>query len=232
MTKNRKQLYAILAVVAVLFTVIAFAAPFKINAVFIISYLCGLTALGLQIPFFKAAFEDKESLKSKVLGFPVFRVGYIYLGIQLVLSLILMLLSSTIAAFPTWIAVILCAIVLCGALVCGMSADIARNAVERVEQSSAVDTTFMNDMRSRTAVFVSRESDSENKAVLQRLAENFRYADPVSSEGTANADHALEQAVAMLEAAVIAGEDITKHCAEVQTALDERNTVAKMSKRR
>ena len=232
MTKQQKQLYTILVVSAVLFTVIVFAAPFRINAVFIISYLCELIALSLQIPFFKAAFENKDSLKSKVLGFPVFRVGYIYLGIQTVLSLLLIILSTAIVAFPVWIAVILCALVLCGAVICGMTADIARDTVERVEQSSAVNTAFMMEMRTRSAQLINKASDNNIKAELQKLADNIRFADPVSNDKTANADNALDMAMSQLETAVMNGtDDITDLCRNVQMALDDRNTAAKMSKR-
>ncbi|MBP0954315.1 MAG: hypothetical protein J6M90_01570 [Oscillospiraceae bacterium] len=232
MTKNRNQIYLIFAAIAVLFTVIAFAVPFNRNAVFFISYVFGLAAIALQIPFFKAAFDNRESIRSKVLGFPVFRVGYIYLGVQLVLSLLLMILSTAVPVFPVWAAVVLCAIVVCGAFICGMGADIARDAVERVEQTASVNTSAMMDMRSRSSVLASRVADADVKKALQSLADNFRFADPVSSEGTENADRNLDNALAALESAVTdRTDDIAELCANVQNALDERNTIAKMRKR-
>ena len=92
MQKRQKQLAAILAIVAVVFTVAVFLIPFPKDGVFWIAYAAEIIALALQILFFKAAFDNDEELKSKVLGFPVIRVGYLYLGIQTVVSLALLAL--------------------------------------------------------------------------------------------------------------------------------------------
>ena len=93
MSKRRKTLLLVLLVIAVIFSGVAFIISFPKGGVFWIAYIAELIAVGLQIPVFKIAFDEQETMRSKVLGFPVFRVGYLYLGVQTALSLALFALG-------------------------------------------------------------------------------------------------------------------------------------------
>lgn len=228
MTKQNRAI-VILVVIAVVFSVIAFAVPFPKTAVFWIAYLAELAALTLQIPIFKMAFDGKETPNSKVLGFPVFRVGYIYLGVQTVLSLIFFGLAFT--SIPVWIEAVLFVIVLGGAIVCSMAADIAREEVEQIEYKQAVDTSLMTELRTRSAQLVNRTNDASLKKQLESLAEAIRYSDPVSSPAIAADERKLLAAFERLEQAISAnGENVSQVCDEVQAALKVRNAACKMNK--
>ncbi|MCD8219639.1 MAG: hypothetical protein LUC50_04655 [Ruminococcus sp.] len=99
-TKRTKQTLAILATILIVFTVIVFVIPFHKGGTFWIAYLAEVVAIAAQIPIFKLAYDNAKDLKSKVLGFPIFQVGYLCLGIQTVASVILFVLSGVIAKFP------------------------------------------------------------------------------------------------------------------------------------
>ncbi len=225
---NKKTL-TILAVTAVMFSLVAFLVPFEREEVFWIAYLAELAAIALQIVFFKTAFDGLQQLRSRVLGFPVARVRYIYLAVQTVLSLALFCFGWI--PIPTWTAVLACALVLGFAIICGISAEIAREHVEALEQASAADTSLMQSLRTRSAQLVTLTSDAGTKKQLEALAESLRFSDPVSSPAILAEEQALVQAVARLEGAAAVGGDLTQLINDANTALERRNTACKMRKR-
>lgn len=228
MTKKSREIIS-LAVAAVIFSVIAFAVPFPKNATFLTAYIAELIALVLQIPIFKIAFDGKDAPNSKILGFPVLRVGYIYLGIQTVLSLIFFGLAFT--PVPAWIAAVVCVIVLGGAIICSIAAEIAREEVEQIEYKQTVDTSLMTDLRTRSAQLANRTNDLPLKKQLEKLAENIRFSDPVSSPSIAADEHKLLSMFEQLEQAVaVNGENVSRVCDEVQAALEERNVACRVNK--
>ena len=145
LNKRQKQFIFILIIMAVVFSVLAFAIPFPKKSVFWITWIFEMLAFLLQIPIFKIAFDNANELKSKFLGFPIFRVGYIYLGVQTALSLSLFALGF-IPKFPFWLAFILCVVVLAGGLICSITAEIARDEIREIETEQKKDTSFMNNL--------------------------------------------------------------------------------------
>ncbi|MDE6005189.1 MAG: hypothetical protein K2G88_07360 [Oscillospiraceae bacterium] len=232
MSKKRKQSIN-LAIIAIVFSIIVFFIPFPKGATFWIAYIAELIALVLQIPIFKLAYSNVNDLKSKVLGFPVFRVGYIYLGVQTTVSLILFALGF-IKNFPLWISVVLCVIILAMALVCSMATDMARDTVTEIEATQAVDTHLIKEHRLKSQQLVSKTNDSELRKKLEQLAENFSYSDPVSSPSIFDAERKLTDCFAELELAVI-NDDTAKAselCKAVEIALNDRNMACKLNKQR
>ncbi len=229
MTLRRNKAVIILVVIAAVFSVIAFAVPFPKGGVFWTAYIAEIVALALQIPIFKTAFDGADTPKSNFLGFPVFRVGYIYLGVQTVLSLTLFALGFT--PLPTWAAVIMCVIVLGAALVCSIAADIARKQVTLTEQNQTDTTAYMTSLRTRSVQLVNKAGDTKLKTALERLAENIQYSDPVNSQATADCEAALDAAFKQLETAVSTNDTNAEElCRRVQTALDDRNAACKAGK--
>ena len=87
MKKNIKG-YIILAILLVVFSVIAFAAPFSMKAPFWIAYVCGVIAIAFQLYVFNVAFANGEDVKSRFYGFPIAKIGVVYMIVQLIVSLI------------------------------------------------------------------------------------------------------------------------------------------------
>lgn len=233
MNKRTKQTILILVLTAVAYSILVFALPFRFCASFFIAYAAELVAIGSMIPIFKIAFENAETLKSKVYGFPVARIGYIYLGIQTVVSLLLTILSTVIVSFPAWIAIVLCSLILIAAWVGCIAADIARDEVEKIEQQTTVDTAFIKQMRVKSKSLAAKTADSARKAELEKIAEKFQFSDPVSSEQTAAYDSQIATAFQGLENAVINGEDSAMaQCKTLIDLIEERNMVCKASKKK
>lgn len=233
MKNIRTQVVAVLLIVAALFSAAAFLIPFeKDEPTFWIGYIAELIAIAVQIPVFKLAYPVGTDLKSKVLGYPLFKIGVSYLVVQTILSFVIIALGSG-GDFPVWLAFLLCLIVLGVAVLFGMSANMARTAITNLEAATAVDTQLMKSMALRAKNLVNKTSDPALQRELNKLAEKITYSDPVSSPAIADAEYRLSSMFGQLEAAVgtsQSGEALIELCKSVNIALDDRNTACKASK--
>ena len=133
---------------------------------------------------------------------------------------------------PAWITAVVCVLVLGIMLVCSITADIARQTVQKIEQTTKADTNLMVSLRTRSSQLVNRANDPALKKELERLAENIRYSDPVSSSAITGEEQRLVSALTQLESAVASGDSqAIELCRTVQAALDDRNSACKMNKR-
>ncbi|MCQ2496026.1 MAG: signal peptidase complex subunit 1 family protein [Lachnospiraceae bacterium] len=231
MNKNRNRGFAILAIIIVIFSVIAFVVPFSKNSGFWCSYIFGVIAVLMQLYVFRVAFRDEDA-KSRFYGFPIAKIGFIYLVVQLAVSLAGMLLSTFVSAFPNWIIIVLNIIILGAAAIGCITAETMRDEVEKQDIKLKKDVSVMRDLRSVISSVASTCEDSAVKKNLDALAEEFRYSDPVSNEATEEIERDMMAVANEMQAAVAAGhpEKITALCRDLKGMLAERNRVCKVSK--
>ena len=223
MNKNRVRFYIILAIVLAIFSAIAFAAPFGHSVVFWLSYVFGVVSIAVQAYSWPKAFSG-EGARSKVYGFPIARVTTIYMLVQLILSLIFMIAGAKV---PVWIPVILY-VVLLGLAVIGLIAvEVTRDEVERQETVKEVNTGKMKALRAKASAIAASCNDQEKKKALMKLAEAFRYSDPVSSDATQKLEMKLEVLMDELQESV--NIELVK---KIESVLSERNQLCILSKKR
>lgn len=232
MNKKVKQILTILAILATAFIIISFVLPVKKGIIFFISLIFGLISFAIQIPVFKLAFDKCETLKSKILGFPVFRVGYIYLATQITASIIFYIIGTASKKFPVGIEIAIFVLILFGALICSISADMARNEVERIEEEQIKNTETIKNLRIRSANAVNMTNDSILKKELEKLADDFRYSDPMSVGPVAEIDFNIEITFSELEKELNAGnaDSALSVCQKLRTDISQRNIICKNSK--
>lgn len=232
MNKKQKQTAVILLIAVVVLSVIVFVIPFKKGGTFWVAYISEILAIALQIPIFKLAYNNTADLKSKVLGFPVFRVGYIYLITQTVASIILFALGGIFESLPIWISIIICMLILAIAIVCSIATDIARDEVVRIEETQHADTRFIMEMRVRSKNITNKTIDTVLKKKLEDLAEAFKYSDPVSSESLKSQEEKIATKFNVLDEYVSANdkERSEKLCTEIQQLLNDRNNICRLNK--
>ena len=137
---------------------------------------------------FKISFHNGESVRSKFYGFPIARIGVLYLAVQLVLCLLFMPLAQWV---PAWVSTIVFVVVFAVSAVGCIAADIMRDEVERQDVKLKKDVSSMRSMQSRANALVSQCEATELKAELQKLAEDFRYSDPVSNDAVVDVEASL-----------------------------------------
>ncbi|MCH5257064.1 MAG: hypothetical protein J1D87_07205 [Lachnospiraceae bacterium] len=228
MKKNIIRGYIILAIIFVLFSVITIAIPFqKNNANFWLAYIFTIIAIAFQIYVFKLAFSNKE-LKSKFYGFPIARIGVIYLILQMILSILEMALSTVI---PIWVSIILNMVVVSFAGIGCIATDAMKEEIEKQDEQLQKNVTNMRTLQSLTLSLVN-QADNKTKRVIQDLADEFRYSDPVSCAQSISLENELSNMVNELQKALIDNdfESAGVICTKVSGVLSERNRVCKLNK--
>lgn len=232
MKKNDIRGFIILAIVFVIFSVIAFAVPFEMNAGFWMSYVFGVIAIAVQAYVFTVAFKNGEDAKSRFYGFPIAKIGIMYLLVQMVVSLLGMILSSFVPTFPNWVLIIVDVIILGIAAIGCITAETMRDEIEKQDVTLKKDVSNMRKLQSLTASFVDMSQDDSVKKTLQDMADEFRYSDPVSLNDTIELENELESIVGEVQRALIDGdvEAVNGLCMRAKASLAERNRVCKLGK--
>ena len=230
MSKNRIRFYVSLAIVFVIFTVIAFVVPFEHNAVFWLSYAFGVIALAAQLYSYHAAFGG-EGPRSKFYGFPIARLSTIFLAIQLALSLLFMILGLA-AAVPVWIPLLLYVLLLAAAALGFIAADATKEEIERQDTVHKARVDTMRALQSKSAFIAGQCDDGETKKALNKLAESFRFSDPVSSDALSNIEASLNALVDELQSAVMEKDYASAQtlCARIEATLADRNRLSRLNK--
>ena len=228
-SKNMTRIDITLAVVLAVFCVLSFAIPFFKNSVFWISLIAGVVAIGVQAYVMRSAFAKGDGIRSKFYGWPIARVGVVYMAAQLVLSLVFMALSRWV---PTWAALVLYAILLGAAAVGFIAVEATRDEIERQDVKLKKDVRRMRALQSKAASLVEQCDDSATKAVLEQLSDVLHYSDPVSNETTVALEDELVNYVDELQNALTQGEfeTVTALCKKTMPILTQRNQLCKQNK--
>ena len=230
LSKNAKRFLIIIGLSLVAFNVIAFVVPFSRTAVFWIGYGFGMLAILAQIIVIKLAFDGAESIRSKFYGFPIARIGVIYLIAQVLLSIVAMALGMIILP---WIPAVLFTVMLVAAAAGLVSADAVRDEVERQDEKIVKDVSRMRSLQSKMNVLISQSDVSgELKTELDKLADSIKYSDPVSSSATEQIEDELNFNIEELQKAIVDGENESALtiCKKTSGILAERNRLCKLNK--
>ncbi|MBR3032239.1 MAG: TIGR04086 family membrane protein [Clostridiales bacterium] len=229
MSKNGVRGYIVVAILLALFSVIAFAAPFSMTSTFWIAYVSGVIAILLQIYVFSISFSKGKGAKSKFYGFPIARIGVVYLIVQFALSIIEMIFADDI---PAWVAIIINVIVFAIAAIGCIAADLVRDEVVRQDVQVKANISNIRSLQALSAGLPGMCSDEALKKDLQKLADEFKYSDPVSSDATKALEADMAVQLNDLKNALGNGDyDAARsYCGKLLSGLSERNRVCKLNK--
>ena len=230
LNEKEKKGVLVLALLFVVYTLIVLAVPFAKGGMFWFTYLFTAVAFGVQAYVFKLSFEKEAGAKSKFYGFPIARVGVLYLAVQIVLGLVFMALA---AVAPVWLALVLYLALLVAAAVGVIATDSIRDEVERQDTQLKKDVATMRALQSKAAALPARCEDATAKASLEKLAEEFRYSDPVSAPALADLETDMAATMEELSAAVTDGDNaaVLALCKKISATLAERNRLCKLNKK-
>ncbi len=229
MKNNIIRSVAILAIVIVVFSVIAFVLPLEHTAVFWLAYFFGLISVGVFAYSLYAGFVRGDVKRSRLYGFPVVRIGAVYMAAQLILSLVFMLLLFWV---EYWLATIVFILALAIAALGLITGEAVREEIEQQDEQLKKDVKTIRTLQSKARSLVSLCQDGDTAAVLQAFSDDLQYSDPVSGEALTNIEMELSAMIDDIQMAVLqadyAGTKIlTKKAAAV---LNERNRLCKLNK--
>ena len=225
MKKDTIRAIVVAVITFVIYNLIAFVIPFAHTAAFWISYGFTLAAFAVVCASIYIAFIKNPDAKSRFYGFPIARIGVLYGGAQLIVSLLVMALALWV---PWWIPTLVYAIDLGAAIIGLISAETVVAEIQAQDVKLKKDVSLMRLLQSKVSQIASQGED----AALTALAEEFRYSDPVSSDAIADAEADLAAAVDQLQAAFVDGDQdaMAQLCRKATALLAERNRLCKLNK--
>ena len=202
--KKKKSAVAVYGIAAVVFILIFLVIPFSKPAASWIMFAFSIIsfAAGLGISWY--AFGKSETLVSKFYGYPVFRIGFIYTAVQLILSIVVFIIGAFVN-LPYWIGLVLSVLLLGMAAIGVIAADNARDYIEEIDVKTAAATKTVSKFNNDIADILDLCKDETVKAPLQKLVTKFRYSDPVSIPETKEKEEEIEAELAVLKELVAAG---------------------------
>lgn len=229
MKKNAIRGCIVLAILLAVFCVIAFAIPFAHTATFWVGLGFGVFAIVFQLYIFKLSSTCDGDARSRFYGFPIARIGVYYLVGQLMASLVEMALAKAIpVGVPLVINIILAALAVIGCI----TVDTMRDEIARQDMKLKKNVSMMRELQSLSASLVGQCDDESLKRMLQKIADEFRYSDPVSSEKTLEIEEDMLSRLedirqALTEGDTDGGKDL---CDKLIGRLVERNHICSVSK--
>ncbi len=212
--KLTKHAWIIWGISLAVVLVLMIAIPFARTAAWWIGAACTVTMFGLCAFTFHLAFHKGENTESKLLGWPIFKVGYTALIAQVIVGGILMGIASF---CPVWPAVIAEVLVFAAAGVCLTVKEASRTVVTNSESNVQEKTMGWKSIRAKANALAA----SSGNAAMKKLAEEIRYADPMPTEMDGQIAEALEKMT----------EDVTEeNVAKVMQMVRERKELSKESK--
>ncbi|MCR5201796.1 MAG: hypothetical protein K6D02_01695 [Lachnospiraceae bacterium] len=242
---NKKQISLIIvyAILFVVFNVVYFAAPFTKTAGTWVMYVFSLISIvvGLIITMYAFWNTDdsddlmsrEQGLQSKVYGFPIFRIGIIYVVLQLCISVVIFAIGHFINV-PAWVGIIISVILLGVALIGVIATDNVRDMVQETERVTYEKTKKMKSFKLDFDGIVTYAKDPELKNKLEKLAEKVKYSDPVSSDELEEIEAELQSETDALRSLVKSGEvaEASEKADFVTNLLEDRNRRCKAGKGR
>lgn len=183
--KLDKHAWILWGIALIVTIVLMILIPFAYTATWWIAACCTVLMFGLCAFTFVRAFRKDETLESKLLGWPIFKVGYTALIAQFVVGAILM----GIAAFtPAWVAGIAELLVFAVTGFCLTAKDAAREVVTQSEAKTAEKTAAWKMIRATVSAIATETGNPE----IIKLAEVIRLADPTPTSMDATIAEIIE----------------------------------------
>lgn len=231
LNKKSKSVIAVYAIVLFVYVLAFLIIPFNKTAASWISFVFTIIAIAGSLFVCGYAFNAKQTLVSKIYGYPIFRVGAVYAIAQLAIGIVICAVSAVIAV-PYWVALLVSVILLGVAAIGVIITDNTRDLVEEVDESVKVDIKNVTNFQINIAGIVDVCEKVDVKIELERLNELFRFSDPVTNDETREVEEAIKTMLAELKILVVDGsaDDIKALIKKITNALNERNRICKVTK--
>ena len=229
MKKSNIRALAALAVIFIVYMLVALLPPFLKNGTYWVSFVFSLIGFAVAGGAIWSAFLRKGDAKSRFYGFPIAKLAVIYFAVQLGFGLVMMVLAPW---APIWLAAVVQAVLLATALLGLISAEAVVDEIHAQDQKLKSAVSVMRSLQSKANMLVAQCSDPGTAKVLTKFAEELRYSDPVSSESLAYIEQDLMAAVDQLQSAVT-DQDwpcAVELCHRATALLAERDRLCKLDK--
>ncbi len=225
--KNKLLVRIVVGILIVLYNIIVFAVPFAHTGLFWVSY--GFTLLAFGLVYYSFCLSFGKNVKSRFYGYPIMRIGFLYGGIQLAISFILMLFSKVISV---WIGIVLFSILLVLAVIGLIATEVVRSEIEISDDSLNYKIATMRNLQSITEKIQLDCKNPDVSECIKKVADELRYSDPVSSPRLEKIESDLVELVNEFQNAVYKNEvfSVKELSERILNLLRERNRLCVLYK--
>lgn len=231
MNKKNKSIIAVYGILAFIYLIAFVIIPFPKNAASWISFVFTLVSFVLSLGVTLYVFGKDDEMTSKFYGFPIFKIAYMYPLVQFAVGVIICLIAAFVAV-PYWVALILSLIILGVSAIGVIATENARDIVEENEAEIERVTKATKLFNLNVSSVLDLCTEPSVKKELEKLAESFRFSDPVSSDATEDIESTIMEKLENLKISISSSdsdENIAK-ITELKNLLAERNRICKVSK--
>ena len=211
MKKNVARLALTVALLLGVLNLIAFVVPFARTPVFWLAYALPARPSSRSCPCRSTPFREAAARANSLYGFPIARLATLYLLAQSIIGLLNMAMGAWI---PFWVALVIEVVMLVLAVIGCMATTAIRDEIQRQDIALQKDVSVMRELQSPRGALVGQAQGSNAQELLRKLADDFRFSDPVSSAATASLESDLRANMDDLERALNDGdmESVSKLC--------------------
>lgn len=196
------------------------------DARFWIAFVCVVAAFIGNLVCAYFAFKE-ENLKKLFYNLPLITVSRAALIAMLIIGSVLILIPNC----PAWIAAIVCVVILAFNAVAVVKASWAAEAVEKIDEKIAAQTSFIKNLTVDAESILARAKSDAVKAECKKVYEAVRYSDPMSNEALAGSESQITLKFNDFSSAVTEGADNIEELAdELVFLIGERNKKCKLLK--
>ena len=230
--KKAKSTIAVYAIILLVYVIAFLVVPFNKCAASWISFVFTIIAFASSLFICGIAFKAKETLVSKIYGFPIFRVGAIYAIVQLVVGVIICAIGAFVVV-PYWAALLLSVLFLGAAAIGVIITDNTRDLIEEIDDSVKIETKNVTYFQINIAGIVDDCENDEVRADLVKLNELFQFSDPVTNDSTKEIEESIKAMISELKSVIADGtaDDIKVLVKKLTNAINERNRICKAYKK-
>ena len=224
--KNSKKVDMFLGIILFIYSAIVWIVPWEKNGCLVLAYIFTVVAFLFQRVVWKITWDNSETSMSKFYGISIFRIGILYLTVQIGLSFVVILFSKII---PNWISILLYIIVLGLFLIGLIGGTQIKEQIDRMETEQKKDTKFIKKMRVESEYLYQRYSSQEK---LKMISDKVKYSDPVSMDELVNEEKELALLLLQMEQ-LLQKNEIERFelvADDFLTKLERRNNLCKMYK--
>lgn len=231
----KSNLLTILCTILVIFNVLYFVIPFKHvdNFVYWFVYIITILSLLSIVLTYFVAFEKVKTLNSKILGYPLIKVGLMYIGSELIVALIFTLINAFIKVEP-WILIVTYVLLIGVFTILFVTKKVVRDEIVKMENQVVEDKKFIKTLRKDMSIFVSTIVETSLKNKMNEALDIVKYSDPVSSKELEEIEDEINELYSLIKNKNLKNEysDAITKTDKLISLLNERNLLCKDSKKR
>ena len=222
-TKNKGFSVTIITIIFVIFNIVTFLLQFVNTINFWLSY-CFATFSILLLLFATFLVLGENGLKAKFLSFPIAKIAWVYLVLQLAFAF----WQMENPLFSYQLALIGNSGLLGLFLILAITAFIGKDEIAKIDEKNAIKVFHIKNLQADIELM--KTTDKDLLKTLGDLAESIQFSDPISYSGLATVENKIENKIELLKEKLNNTGAALALCDEIQQLIKERNSKAKLLK--